>query len=81
MYQFYRNEIVQNNETGKFNISVSDNPNETLLNEDQESLSLYRSSTEGGTSYRWYVVGNNDYIFVTKKDGKYIYDFMDFPSE
>ena len=80
-YKFYRNEIVQNEDTGKFNISVSNNPNDTLLKEDQESLSLYRSTTEGGNSYRYYVVGNNDYIYVTKIKGKYNYDFMEFSSE
>lgn len=78
-YKFYRNEIVRNEETGRFNISVSPfDPNDTLLKEDQESLSLYRSTTEGGNSYRYYVVGNNDYIYVTKIKGKYNYDFMDF---
>ena len=78
MYKFYRNEIVRNNETGKFNISVSDNPNDVLLKNDEDRLSLYRSSTEGDTSYRWYVIGGNDYIFVAKKNGEYNYDFMDF---
>lgn len=80
-YKFYQNEIVRNNETGRFNISVSSNPNEVLLKEDQESLSLYRSTTEGGNSYRYYVVGNKNYIYVTKIKGKYNYDFMEFSSE
>ena len=47
MYKFYRNEIVKNEETGKFNISVSSNPNDVLLKNDEDRLSLYRSSTEG----------------------------------
>lgn len=73
MYRFYRNEIVRNEETEKFNISVSSNPNDTLLKEDVERISLYRSSTEGSTSYRWYIAGENDYIFVSKKEDKYNY--------
>lgn len=73
MYSFFRNEIVRNNETGKFNISVSDNPNEVLLKEDEDRISLYRSFTENDMSYRWYVAGENDYIFVTKKEDKFNY--------
>lgn len=73
MYRFFRNEIVRNNETGKFNISVSDNPNEVLLKEDEDRISLYRSFTENDMSYRWYVAGENDYIFVTKKEDKFNY--------
>ena len=72
-YQFYRNEIVQNEETGKFNISVSSNPNEVLMKEDVERISLYRSSTENDVSYRWYVAGESDFIFVTKKEDKFNY--------
>ena len=73
MYKFFRNEIVKNEETGKFNISVSDNPNEVLLKEDVDRISLYRSFTEGDMSYIWYVAGENDYIFVTKKEDKFNY--------
>lgn len=73
MYQFYRNEIVKNEETGKFNLSVSSNPDDVLLKEDEDRISLYRSSTEGNVSYRWYGVGDNDFIFVTKKEDKYNY--------
>lgn len=74
MYRFYRNEIVQNEETKKFNISVSSfNPNEVLLKEDEDRISLYRSFTEKDMSYRWYVAGENDYIFVTKKEDKFNY--------
>lgn len=73
MYRFFRNEIVRNEETGRYNLSVSSDPNDTLLKEDVDRISLFRSSTEGSTSYRWYIAGENDYIFVTKKDNKFNY--------
>lgn len=74
MYSFYRNEIVKNEETGKFNLSVSSSdPNDTLLENDEDRLSLYRSFTENDVSYRWYVAGESDFIFVTKKDNKFNY--------
>lgn len=81
-YQFYQNEIVRNEETGRFNVSVSSSdPNEVLLKNDEDRISLYRSFTENDVSYLWYITDKRDYIFVTKKEGKFLYDFMEFSSE